>query len=160
MIEQLGTADLALQYSAIPRVDQHLIMEPNSYVDVMLPSTANHQSRLRLYDVNTRWIRAVDLSEFPYRVPEDDQLLAAPHGLFDEFEFGEEIVVGRENNPDNLPILSKNVISRAHFSLAVSLGNRGIILAIKDLGSHNGTEILMNETLTPYEADSLVAVSR
>lgn len=159
MSENFGTADLEMPYHAIPRVDSHLIMEPDSYVDVLLPSTANLQSKLRLYDVNSRWIRAIDLSDYPYRLPEDDRLLDAPHVVFDEFELGEEIIIGREHNPGNLPILNKNVVSRRHFSLAVSLGNRGIILAIKDLGSHNGTEIAMNNSFTLYEADRLATAS-
>lgn len=159
MSVNFGTADLEMPYHAIPRVDRRLIMEPESYVDVMLPSTANIQSRLRLYDVNPRWIRAVDLSDYPYRLPDDIEGLDAPRTVFDEFELDEEIIIGREHNPDNLPILDKNVISRRHFSLAVSLGNRGVILAIKDLGSHNGTEIAMNETFHLHEADSFVTVA-
>lgn len=159
MSESLGTADFALSYQTIPRVNERFIMEPNSYVDVMLPSSANERSRLRLYDVNDRWIRAVDLSAYPYRIPEDDDLLEAHYGAFDTFELNEEIVVGREHNPDNLPILNKNVISRRHFSLAVSLGNRGIILAIKDINSHNGTEVLMNDTIVPYGMDNFADVA-
>ena len=150
MSEQYPTADLALPYHAIPRVDQQFVVDQDSYLDVMLPSTTNHLARLRLHDINDRWIQAIDLSAHQGYVPEGEALLSAPHGAFDSFDLDEEFVIGRDHNPDNLPVLNSLTVSRAHLSLRVSLGECGLILAIKDLSSHNGTEIVMNETLRPY----------
>lgn len=161
MPERYPTADLALPYHAIPRVDEAFVVGPASYVDLLLPSTANHRARLRLHDITERWIQAIDLSAHAGYVPEGDALLEAPYGAFDTFELDETFIVGRDHNPDNLPALNSLTVSREHLGLRVSLGSCGLILAIKDLGSHNGTEIIPNDTLTPYPqlADS-ATVSR
>ena len=114
-----------------------------------------------MHDITDRWIRAVDLSAYPGYAPEGDALLEAPYGAFDTFELDEDFIVGRDHNPDNLPALNTLTISREQLSLRVSLGERGLMLAIKDLGSRNGTEIVRNDTLTPYvPLEDIVATNR
>lgn len=147
MSEQFQTSDLALPYHAIKRVDQQFLVTPESYIDIMLPSTANNDARLRLHDINDRWIRAIDLSAYSGYIPEDDSIYDSPQGAFDNFELGQEFIVGRDHNPDNLPSLSSMTVSREHLSLCLSIGAKSLQLAIKDLGSHNGTEIIPNPTV-------------
>ena len=134
---------------------------PDSYIDLLLPSTANHRARLRLHDITELWIQAIDHSAHPGYAPEGDALLEAPYGAFDTFELDETFIIGRDHNPDNLSALNSLTVSREHLSLRVSLGSCGLILAIKDLGSHNGTEIVTNDTLVPYlRLEDRVAISR
>lgn len=148
MSEHFPTSDLALPYHAIPRIDEQFVVNPESHVDILLPGTINDRARLRLHDINDRWIQAIDLSAYRGYAPEGEALMQAPHGAFDDFELGEEFVIGRDHNPDNLPCLDSLTVSREHLRITVSLGEHGIVLAIKDLGSRNGTEIVMNDTLT------------
>lgn len=150
MSEHFPTADFDLPYQPIPRVDERFVMEPESYVDLLLPSDANSRSRLRLFDVNDRWIRAVDLSAYPENcIPSPAGMHDAPQGAFDDFELDYPFFIGRHYNPDNLPILANLTVSREHLSLTVSLGSRGVMLAIRDLHSRNGTVHVKNGSYTP-----------
>ena len=160
MSENYPTTDLALSYERVPRVDSSFVVTDESYVDLLLPrENSDERSRLRIFDINERWIRAVDLSEF-YRVPEpdDERFFNAPHAAYDTFELGEEFFIGRHYNPDNLPILNKNVISRKHVGLTLKLGECGLILAVRDtFFSHNGTEIVPNDTLAVLDGEVMLA---
>lgn len=150
MSDNIRTADLAFPLEPLPRLNEAFYVDENSYVDLMLPSngSGSERARLRLYDFTDRWIRAADFSGFRF-VPEHDdpEFFTAPHATFDDFELGEPFAIGRHHNPDNLPILNKNVVSRVQLSITVSLGHRGLLLALHDHASHNGTELIMNDTL-------------
>lgn len=158
MSEQFKTADLALPYHTIPRIDERFMLQEDSYVDILLPSMGNEPSRLRLHDIHERWIRAIDLSAYIGYLPEADDMTDAPYGAFDDFELGEEFFIGRDHNPNHLPVLDKKTVSRSHLGITLSIGECGLILALKDLGSHNGTEIVRNNTLQPFDAAEPVLV--
>lgn len=155
MSENSNTADLALSYQPIPRLNEAFYVDESSYVDLMLPSSGSgsERSRLRLYDINDRWIKAVDLSGLRF-VPEHDEpaFLDAPHSVLDNFELDQPFALGRHHNPDNLPILNKNVVSRSHIEITLRMGHHGLILALLDLSSHNGTDLVDNETIQRVDA--------
>lgn len=160
---EINTYD-ALAYGKIPRMNDVVSIDtdaPNvAHIDIMLPNGFNSAWKaLRLHRIDTRSLVVSDLSslstehELDFPVSDTD----FPSMVVDLFP-DEEMVFGRNHNPEHLPILDTVVISRRHFALRPAIGEAGLMLALYDLQSHNGSILRKNPQSEPHN-ESLFADS-
>lgn len=95
----------------------------------------NRQLALRAFDLSSI---SPSLPAETLPLPTDDQLADSPSSLI-RLKPGQEITLGRSNNPDRLPLLDRKTISGEHFKLRLELGERGLRLAVVDHASKNGS---------------------
>lgn len=149
-------------YSRIERInDRILVTDDTQALDLLLPhyglSTHNgltvgalfNFKALRLNRIDDRSMVASDLSFIAGDHRETSPPMGveydAPFTPIDLFE-NEPIILGRDTrfNPDNLDILADSRVSRQHLKITPSLGEKGLLLAILDSGSMNGSRLLVH----------------
>lgn len=151
------------EYAVIERINDHvLITDDTQAIDLLLPhyGLSTHRGialgasfdfkTLRLNRIDDRSMVASDLSFVPgdHReiLPQLGAEYDAPYMPIDLIE-DEPVVLGRDPqyNLNHLDILADARVSRRHIKLTPSLGEKGLMLAIRDSGSMNGSSLLVHE---------------